>query len=101
MLLPESPSGKRGQAVNVIYQWGHPFEHQLFHAPTPERIIMVDPDGKRIDLTDKVEIISTAKQNQQPKRFRIRFTPESRGDHLLFLRTPPIWMEEERHFLKD
>ena len=26
---------KKGEAVTVLYQWGHPFEHQLFDAPSP------------------------------------------------------------------
>ena len=32
---------------------------------------------------------------------RFRFTPESRGDYVLVLQTPPIWMEEEGEFFQD
>ena len=36
MLLPASPSGASEQEVVIVYQWGHPYEHQLFDAPNPE-----------------------------------------------------------------
>jgi uncharacterized GH25 family protein len=33
--------------------------------------------------------------------YRLRFTPEQRGDYTLVLTTPPIWMEEDQEFLQD
>ena len=32
MLLPSSSWAKKGEVVTFTYQWGHPFEHQLFDA---------------------------------------------------------------------
>ena len=44
MLLPAKPAGEREQPVTVRYQWGHPFEHQLFTAPQPEAVLVFGPD---------------------------------------------------------
>src|SRR5262249_20185378 len=46
MLLPERHSVRRGEPVTLLYQWGHPFEHQLFDAPAPEKVFVLSPDGK-------------------------------------------------------
>ena len=35
MLLPQTTGAKKGSPVMLLYQWGHPFEHQLFDAPAP------------------------------------------------------------------
>lgn len=98
MLLPETPAAKRGEAVTVLYQWGHPFEHQLFDVPPPEAIVVYTPDGKKIDLVKALEKVNA---RQQPTTYQLRFTPEQRGDYLFFLQTPPIWMEEDQEFLQD
>src|SRR5262249_30009930 len=29
MLLPATESGQREEPITVVFQWGHPFEHQL------------------------------------------------------------------------
>ena len=52
MLLPEKPSAKRGEAITIVYQWGHPFEHQLFDAALPKKLIVRTPDGhSRLELS--------------------------------------------------
>ncbi len=38
MLLPQNPSVKKGEEVVFVYQWGHPYEHELFDAPPPEAV---------------------------------------------------------------
>jgi len=112
MLLPQTASAKKGEALTITYQWGHPFEHQLFDAPQPQSLIVLRPDGKRADLTDKLEK-TTRKAGSNRTRsvsegkdkdvtaYQLRFTPQQRGDHIFVLRTPPIWMEEDGEFLQD
>jgi cobalt/nickel transport protein len=102
MLLPQAASVKRGEAVTILYQWGHPFEHQLFDAPAPEGMYVVAPDGKKTDLVKTLE--KTAVPGSDGKKvnaYRLRFKPEQRGDYLFVLTTPPIWMEEEKEFYQD
>ena len=55
MLLPDKHSVKKGEEVIFTYQWGHPFEHQLFDAPKPAHVYVLSPDGKKTDLTEKLE----------------------------------------------
>jgi cobalt/nickel transport protein len=101
MLLPQSASTKKGEAVTITYQWGHPFEHELFDAPQPQSLIVLGPDGKRVELTDKLEKTTRKIGSKEVTAYQIRFTPPERGDYVFVLRTPPIWMEEEGEFLQD
>jgi uncharacterized GH25 family protein len=102
MLLPEAASGKKGEPVTLVYQWGHPFEHQLFDAPTPQSLLVFTPDGKKLDLTRSLEMGSeTTADKKKVGAYRLKFTPELRGDYVFLLQTPPIWMEEDQEFLHD
>lgn len=102
MLLPQSASARVGESTTLLYQWGHPFEHQLFDAPQPKELVALSPSGKRIDLTRSLTAIKVpSEEGKQVTAYQLRFTPEERGDYLFTLLTPPIWMEEDREFLQD
>ena len=53
MLLPDKPSVKKGEEVTFTYQWGHPFEHELFDAPLPPRTFVLAPDGTKTAIALK------------------------------------------------
>jgi len=101
MLLPQSASAKKGEALLVTYQWGHPFEHQLFDAPHPQSLIVLAPDGKKTELTDKLEKTTRKAGAKEVTAYQLRLTPQQRGDYVFVLQTPLIWMEEESEFLQD
>jgi cobalt/nickel transport protein len=102
MLLPQSASVEKGQTVTVLYQWGHPFEHQLFDAPAPAGLAVIAPDGKKTDLGKSLEKTSLAAGGKKKVRaFRVRFTPRQRGDFLFVLQGAPIFMKEEKVFFQD
>lgn len=101
MVLPQTASAKKGEALTLTYQWGHPFEHQLFDAPQPLSLIVVAPDGKKSELTDKLTKTTRKSGSKAATAYQLRFTPDQRGDYLFVLRTPPIWMEEDSEFLQD
>ena len=102
MLLPDKHSVKKGETVTLTYQWGHPFEHQLFNAPQPEKLTVLAPDGKATDLTKSLEKTTVpAAEGKQVAAYQLKFTPEERGDYVFVLQTPPIWMEEEEEFFQD
>jgi cobalt/nickel transport protein len=102
MLLPQSASGKKGEPITLTYQWGHPFEHQLFDAPRPQSVTVLGPDGKKADLTAGLEEVAIdAGKEKKAKGYRLRFSPAERGDYVFLLQTPPIWMEEEQEFYQD
>jgi len=102
MLVPETAAAKRGDTVAFTYLWGHPFEHQLFDAPSPKSITVNGPDGKKTDLMNALEktaIPTTDGKNVTGWHFR--FKPELRGDYVFYLVTEPIWMEAEREYWQD
>src|SRR5262249_3972038 len=102
MLLPESPAGERDKPVTLLYQWGHPFEHQLFEAAPPKRLAVFAPDGTRTDLAAGLQKVSLPGATQKPvTAFRLSFTPKQRGDHTFVLTAGPVWMEEEQLFYQD
>jgi cobalt/nickel transport protein len=102
MLVPQTASARKGQAVAAIYQWGHPFEHQLFDAPLPRNLFVIAPDGKKTDLTKALEKTSLpAAGGKKVTAYRLSFTPRQRGDFVFILNTDPIWMEAEKMFFQD
>jgi cobalt/nickel transport protein len=102
ILLPEAASVAPDRAVEILYLWGHPFEHQLFDAPPPERVLVLTPDGKETDITKSAEKITTpVPGGKGVTAYRLRYTPERRGDYIFVLTTPPIWMEAEEEFWQD
>jgi cobalt/nickel transport protein len=104
ILLPQSASARKGEAVTFLYRFGHPFEHELFDAPPPARLFAVAPDGKRTELAmslEKTKVPAGGKEGVTRTAYRFRFTPEQRGDYTFILETPPIWMEEDQEFLQD
>src|SRR5438046_70985 len=102
MLLPQSAAAKRGEPVTITYQWGHPFEHQLFDAPAPASLAVFAPDGKKSDLKMAMEGMTVpGTDGKKVSTFQFRFTPEERGDYLFLLKAAPIWMEEDQEFLED
>jgi cobalt/nickel transport protein len=101
MLLPQSAAAKKGEPVTLLYQWGHPFEHQLFDAPPPDSVFALGPDGKRTDLRPALEKTEVAGEDRKVTAYRLHFTPQQRGDFTFVLTTPPIWMGEEELFFQD
>jgi cobalt/nickel transport system permease protein len=102
MVFPESNSGRLGQPVTVVYQWGHPFEHQLSDAAAPAALTILTPSGKKIEAVKEMEAIDLpAPDGKKARAFRFRFIPQERGDFVFVFRTPPIWMEEDAAFFED
>jgi cobalt/nickel transport protein len=102
MLFPQGASARPGQPVTILFQWGHPFEHQLANASPPESLIALSPSGKKIDLTKaQEEVALPGCDGKTIRAFQFRFTAEERGDFVFVLHGKPIWMEEDRVFLLD
>jgi cobalt/nickel transport protein len=102
MLLPNRASARKGgEEVLFTYEWGHPFEHELFDAPAPEAVTALGPDGKTVDLTKSLEKTTAPAGDRKVTTYLFRFTPEQRGDYVFLLRTPPIWMDDEQEYWQD
>jgi cobalt/nickel transport protein len=102
MLLPDKPALKKGETVTVVYQWGHPYEHQLFDAPKPTGFVVITPGGKRVELLTRLEAIEVpGEEGKKVKAWRVQYTPEERGDHVFVLHADAIFLEEEEIFVQD
>jgi uncharacterized GH25 family protein len=100
MLLPDKPSVKKGEEVTFTYQWGHPFEHELFDAPLPPRTFVLAPDGTKTAIAlKKVNVANGEKKVIVGHTFR--FTPQQRGDYVVVVQAQPIWMEDEQEYFQD
>src|SRR5947209_7610668 len=100
MLLLQPPATRMGQKVELVYQWGHPFEHQLFNAPTPESVFVLSPKGTKTNLSPE-KFAQPAADNKPVDAYRFTFTPSERGDYTFALSTPPLWMADEEEYFQD
>jgi cobalt/nickel transport protein len=102
MLFPIFTTAVTDKAVPFVFQWGHPFEHELFDAAMPERVVMVGPDNKVVDLTRSVTKTTVKGAEQKDvTAFAFSFTPERRGDYTCVATAAPVWMEHEGLFYQD
>ncbi len=102
MLIPSKHSIKTDESVTLTYQFGHPFECEMFDAQRPERARVFTPDGKETDLRSKLDKIEVPdKDGKKVAAFRLNFTPRERGDHTFIFESSPVWMNDEKHFLRD
>jgi cobalt/nickel transport protein len=102
LLLPDKPAAKTGEMVTFTFQFGHPFEHQLFDTQPPEAVYVIAPDGTKIDLAAKLEKLSVdGTDGKKVTGYRFAFTPEKRGDHVVVAISPAVKVEGELLPLKD
>jgi cobalt/nickel transport protein len=101
MLLPQAASAQRAQTVLVVFQWGHPFEHELFDAPPPQGAFVLTPDQRQIGLEKALKKITVQYGEKKAVAYQVRFTPQERGDYTFVLINPPMWMEEYQEFWQD
>src|SRR5260370_29812900 len=72
MLLLDKASVKKGDEATLTYQWGHPYEHQLFEAPKPDNVFVLAPDGKKADLTKNLTKVDlTNDDNKAVSGYRV------------------------------
>jgi uncharacterized GH25 family protein len=102
ILLPDKPAAKTGEPVTLTYQFGHPFEHELFDTQKPETLFVLAPDGASTDLTGKLEkFAADGADGKKVTAFRTTFTPEKRGDHVVVAVSPRVSVEGEKLPLQD
>src|SRR5713101_5346277 len=102
MLLPAAASTEREQSVSFLFQWGHPFEHQLFDTQRPERIFVYGPDGKPTEVAKNVQKVEIKGEGgKMVAAYSFAFTPFRRGDHTVVVSAAPVWLDEEKVFVHD
>jgi cobalt/nickel transport protein len=102
ILLPDRGSVKVGDKVTLTYVFGHPFEHDLFDTEKPAKATLYAPDGKATDVLARLEKVETAGHgDRRIGAFQLVVQPETRGDYTVIFEAPPVWMADEKHFLRD
>ncbi len=102
MLLPERASAVAGKPVSFVFQFGHPFEHELFDTVVPDKVIVNTPDREALALTGTLRKIMVKGADQKDvAAYTFSFTPEKRGDYICQAYAAPLWMEHEKKFLQD
>ncbi len=97
MLLPDKNSVKTGEEVTITYQFGHPFEHQLFHTAPPAIAEIYRPDGTVQDVKTNVKKIEVAGENDKKVTvYQLTFKPEQRGDHIVVFTSPEVAIDGEK-----
>lgn len=102
ILLPDKPTAKSEEVVSFTYQFGHPFEHQLFDTQKPAELYVIAPDGTKTDLLAKLE--KTAADGVEGKKvtgYKFSFTPPKRGDYTVVAIAPEVKVEGEALPLRD
>ena len=98
MLLPDKAWADKGDKVTFTYQFGHPFEHELFDAPKPVALLVFNPRGlkENLDIEKKLTFIKKdALDGKKVAAWQFTFTPAERGDYTFFLKTPPIKVDDD------
>lgn len=103
MLLPDKAWAQKDEKVGFTYQFGHPFEHELFDAPKPASLMVHLPSGKLETLDvektlTKIEVPGA--DGKKVTAWRFDYTPAERGDHVFLMRTARI-KHDEGKFLED
>jgi uncharacterized GH25 family protein len=102
VFLPDSASVKKDQEVTLTLRFGHPFEHQFFDATAPRQLTITTPDGKKADLTRQLEKTTVkGEKGKEVTAYRLKYKPATRGDHVFFLVSGRVYMEEEKDIVQD
>ena len=102
ILLPDRHSVKVGDAVTLTYVFGHPFEHDLFDTEKLSKATVFDADGKATDVLARVERVETlGHEGRRITAYQYVFKPAARGDHTVLFESPPVWMPDEKQFVRD
>jgi cobalt/nickel transport protein len=86
IVLPLTPWGTQGQALELVYSFGHPFEVEGAPATRPVRFAVFPPDKPAVDL---LAGLGGAAGEKKPE-WRAKFTPTDRGDHVVALTGPVL-----------
>jgi cobalt/nickel transport protein len=102
MLLPDAALVKKGQTVSFTFQFGHPYEHQLFNVTKPPRIRRLAREGDEPILVEGLKQVELGgADGKKVNGYQFPFTPEERGDYVFVAQAEPVWMEEDKEFLDD
>ena len=101
MLIPDKPSAKKGEEVTVTCQFGHPFESELSDMLPPQRVMLHSHGRRGIDVTNKLEKVSLEGVKGRVDGYRLKFTPDQRGDYVIEMISAPTTLPGEKETIQD
>ncbi len=102
VLVPKTPGcfGQKGEAAAWTLFWGHPAEMLVDDAPTP-RMWARGPDGRKEPAALRENRLRDGESGQERRAFEAAFTPAAPGDYYLVLESPPVFIPEDKVFIRD
>ena len=91
--LPDEWSMETSKPNEVQLIWGHPYEGIYFDAPAIENAKLLKPDGTESTLTPTTTTVTGAEG--QANAWEVSFTPDIKGDYILYADFEPLVVEEE------
>lgn len=102
ILLLDKTSVKVEEPITVTYQFGHPFEAELFDAEKPKFAKAYAPDSTSTDLIDSFEkVLVDGADKKKVATYRCKYSPKIRGDHVILVESPPIFLEDRKEYIQD
>ena len=101
MLIPDKPSAKKGEEVTVTFQFGHPFECELSNMLAPHQVVLYSLGLGGTDVTKKLEKVSLKGAKGKVDGYRLKFTPDKRGDYVIEMISAPTILPGEKETIQD
>ena len=97
--LPDEWSMDAPVANDVEIIWGHPYEGIYFDAPNITEVGVVKPDGTKetLSTTD----VTVTGLEESASAYKVSFTPEERGDYIVYADFEALHVEEEEVTWED
>lgn len=100
ILIPEKTTYQKDDTVVLNFKFGHPFECELQDALKPEKVIIINPKGQSIDITNRFNL-AKEKAAKETLYFKGDFKMEQRGDYIVIAKSQPVWMATEKKYMQD
>jgi len=103
MLLPSKHSVKAEEEVTFTYQFGHPFEHELFNTAEPVAVYVYHPDGKNeTDVTKELKKTTVdGAEGKKVTAWTFTYTPPKRGDYTVVAFSPEFKLDGKEQKVRD
>ncbi len=89
MLIHDVPYAKLGEAVNVTFSVGHPYEQEYADAKKPEKVTAILPTGKKMDFTSNLMKKTVEVGGSSIQTWTLNYSPQQKGDTIIALDTKP------------
>jgi len=101
ILLPEKTALQKDDIVVLNFKFGHPFECELEDALKPEKVIIINPKGQSIDITNRFNLAKEKIADKETLYFKGDFKVEQRGDYIVTAKSQPVWVATEKIYIHD